>query len=47
MPALSFSLLPASLSRLHEALVCLGKFGDTVGIEAEHDIVRDLRHIRD
>jgi hypothetical protein len=40
MTALSFSLLPGSLLRLHEALVCLAKFSDTVSIEAEPEFVR-------
>ncbi|KAL4917314.1 Rad9-domain-containing protein [Aspergillus aurantiobrunneus] len=40
MTALSFSLLPESLSRLHDALVCLAKYSDTVGIEGEHDLLR-------
>ncbi|KAL5339572.1 Rad9-domain-containing protein [Aspergillus crustosus] len=40
MTALSFSLLPGSLLRLHDALVCLAKYSDTVAIEAEHDLLR-------
>ncbi|KAI0995744.1 hypothetical protein K3495_g12436 [Podosphaera aphanis] len=34
MPILSFSLIPESLNKLHDALICLGKFSDTVTIEA-------------
>ncbi|RDW70257.1 hypothetical protein BP5796_08654 [Coleophoma crateriformis] len=37
MPILSFSLNPESLGRLHDALVCLGKFSESVSIEATHD----------
>ncbi|KAL4807116.1 Rad9-domain-containing protein [Aspergillus unguis] len=40
MTTLSFSLLPGSLSRFHEALTCLGKYSDDVGIEAERDLLR-------
>ncbi|KAL2830733.1 Rad9-domain-containing protein [Aspergillus pseudoustus] len=40
MAALSFSLLPGSLLRMHDALVCLAKFSDTVSIEAEEDLLR-------
>ncbi|KAL4871847.1 hypothetical protein BDV12DRAFT_183421 [Aspergillus spectabilis] len=40
MTTLSFSLLPGSLLRLHDALVCLAKYSDTVAIEAEHDALR-------
>ncbi|CEL01375.1 hypothetical protein ASPCAL00959 [Aspergillus calidoustus] len=40
MTALSFSLLPGSLLRLHEVLVCLAKFSDTVSIEAEPEFLR-------
>lgn len=28
--------------RLHDVLICLSKFSDTVAIEAEHDLVRLL-----
>ncbi|KAL2815727.1 Rad9-domain-containing protein [Aspergillus granulosus] len=40
MTTLSFSLLPGSLVRMHDALVCLAKFSDTVSIEAEVDLLR-------
>ncbi|KAI9368498.1 Rad9-domain-containing protein [Aspergillus egyptiacus] len=40
MTTLSFSLLPGSLLRMHDALVCLGKYSDTVAIEAEYDLLR-------
>lgn len=42
MPTLSFSLLPDALHQLHDALVCLSKFYDSVAIEAEYDLVRAL-----
>lgn len=39
MAILVFSLGPESLSRLHDALVCLGKFSDSVSFDASHDKV--------
>ncbi|KAL4944582.1 hypothetical protein BDV06DRAFT_220100 [Aspergillus oleicola] len=40
MATISFSLLPDSLSHFHDALLCLSKFSDTVGIEAENELLR-------
>ncbi|KAL3474876.1 Rad9-domain-containing protein [Aspergillus californicus] len=40
MTALSFSLLPGSLLRMHDALTCLAKYSDTVALEAEPDLLR-------
>ncbi|BCR88017.1 putative DNA repair protein rad9 [Aspergillus chevalieri] len=40
MAHLSFSLAPASLVRLHEALTCLVKFNESVALEAEYDLLR-------
>ncbi|KIN06167.1 hypothetical protein OIDMADRAFT_49656 [Oidiodendron maius Zn] len=37
MPVLAFTLSPESLGKLHDALVCLGKFSEAVCIEAVHD----------
>lgn len=42
MAHLSFSLAPASLVRLHEALTCLVKFNESVALEAEYDLVRSM-----
>lgn len=39
MPKLSFSLKPSALLQLHDALVCLSKFNESVSIEAEYDLV--------
>jgi cell cycle checkpoint control protein RAD9A len=39
MPILSLTLSPESLGKLHDALVCLGKFSDAVCIEAVQDKV--------
>ncbi|PQE11921.1 hypothetical protein CJF31_00000033 [Rutstroemia sp. NJR-2017a BVV2] len=36
MAILTFSLTPEALSKFHDALVCLGKFNETVSIEASH-----------
>ncbi|KAH6684107.1 DNA repair protein-like protein rad9 [Halenospora varia] len=37
MAILNFTLNPEALSKLHDALVCLGKFSEAVSIEASHD----------
>ena len=39
MAILNFTLSPEGLSKLHDALVCLGKFSEAVAIEATHDKV--------
>lgn len=39
MALLNFTLTPESLNKLHDALVCLGKFSEAVCIEAVHDKV--------
>lgn len=39
MTTISLSLAPPALIRLHDVLICLSKFSDTVAIEAEHDLV--------
>jgi hypothetical protein len=39
MAVLNFTLSPESLGKLHDALVCLGKFNEAVCIEAVHDKV--------
>ncbi|KAJ5787773.1 Rad9/DDC1 [Penicillium paradoxum] len=40
MTSLSLSLGPPALVRLHDALICLSKFSETVAIEAEPGILR-------
>jgi hypothetical protein len=42
MTSLSLSLGPPALVRLHDALICLAKFSETVAIEAEPDLVSYL-----
>lgn len=42
MTSLSLSLGPPALVRLHDALICLSKFSETVAIEAEPDLVSYL-----
>jgi cell cycle checkpoint control protein RAD9A len=39
MAILNFTLSPEALSKLHDALACLGKFSESVSIEAVHDKV--------
>lgn len=43
MTTLSLCLLPEALSRLQDALVCLAKNDETVGIEAEYDLVCGIK----
>ncbi len=40
MTTLSFTLAPEGVARLHEIVVCLGKFSESVSIEARHSSVR-------
>ncbi|RAH40528.1 putative DNA repair protein rad9 [Aspergillus brunneoviolaceus CBS 621.78] len=40
MASLSFSLSPEAIYQLHDALMCLGRFGDNVSFEAEFDLLR-------
>ncbi|KAJ5542334.1 Rad9/Ddc1 [Penicillium sp. DV-2018c] len=40
MTSLSLSLGPPALVQLHDALICLSKFSETVSIEAETDLLR-------
>lgn len=47
MTHLSFSLSPAALVRLHDALICLAKFNESVSIEAEYDLVRLLPYAKE
>jgi hypothetical protein len=39
MAILNFTLSPEALGKLHDALVCLGKFSEAVSLEASHDKV--------
>jgi cell cycle checkpoint control protein RAD9A len=39
MAVLNFTLMPDAAAKLHDLLVCLGKFSDTVAIEARRDRV--------
>jgi hypothetical protein len=45
MAILSFTLSPDAINKLHDALVCLGKFSEAVSIEASGDKVSDFRFI--
>lgn len=46
MTQLSFSLSPGALIRLHDALICLSKFNESVALEAEYDLVNLLSRSR-
>jgi hypothetical protein len=39
MVVLNFTLTPEAASKIHDLLVCLGKFSETVAIEARRDRV--------
>lgn len=39
MVLLNFTLTPEAASKVHDLLVCLGKFSDTVAIEARQERV--------
>jgi hypothetical protein len=39
MVVLNFTLTPEAASKIHDLLVCLGKFSDTVAIEARRERV--------
>lgn len=39
MVVLNFTLLPEAAAKVHDLLVCLGKFSDTVSIEARRERV--------
>jgi hypothetical protein len=40
MVVLNFTLTPEAASKVHDLLICLGKFSDTVAIEARRERVR-------
>jgi len=39
MVVLNFTLTPEAASKVHDLLICLGKFNDTVAIEARREKV--------
>jgi hypothetical protein len=39
MVVLNFTLTPEAASKIHDLLICLGKFSDTVAIEARRERV--------
>jgi len=43
MVVLNFILTPEAASKIHDVLVCLGKFSETVAIEARRDRVGECR----
>jgi cell cycle checkpoint control protein RAD9A len=42
MAVLAFTLGPEAIGKLHDALVCLGKFSEAVSIEASYDKVCEV-----
>jgi len=43
MVVLNFTLTPEAASKIHDLLVCLGKFSETVAIEARRERVGHLK----
>lgn len=43
MPLLSAVLAPEAVGKLHDAILCLSKFSESVSIEAQHNKVRWTR----
>lgn len=41
MAILGFTLSPEAIGKLHDALVCLGKFSEAVSVQASRDKVCD------
>ena len=39
MPTFGFTLTPESVVRVHDAILCLAKFNETVGLEARRNEV--------
>lgn len=48
MAVLKFTIEPEAISKLHDVLVCLGRFQESVCLEATRDKVRaeDAREVR-
>src|SRR3546814_7724096 len=46
MVVLNFTLTPEAASKIHDFLVCLGKFRDTVAIEARRDRVGPISALK-
>ena len=44
MVVLNFTLTPEAASKVHDLLVCLGKFSETVAIEARRERVGPFRY---
>ena len=42
MHVLKFTLTPTGVARVHDAVICLAKFGETVSIEARPDKVGSI-----
>jgi cell cycle checkpoint control protein RAD9A len=47
MHVLKFTLTPAGVAHVHDAVACLAKFGETVSIEARPDKVGSISLIFD
>lgn len=45
MAILNFTLTTEAIGKLHDALVCLGKFSEAVSIEASHDKVCAAKYV--
>lgn len=47
MPVLSFVLAPDAVGKFHDAILCLGRIGESVAIEAQRDKVSSARNHED
>lgn len=43
MAVLTFTLSPEAVGKMHDALICLGKFNESVSLEATRDHVSSLK----
>lgn len=43
MAVLTFTLSPEAVGKMHDALICLGKFNESVSLEATRDHVCSLK----
>lgn len=46
MAVLTFTLSPEAVGKMHDAFICLGKFNESVSLEATKDHVRQLNSER-
>lgn len=45
MTSLKFALSPENVSRIHDVLICLAKFHESIGLEATKDKVIEISEV--